>query len=426
MAAPLSRATLFIVGLAGCGGEVGGERADGGADEGCDEIVCQAGARCVAGECVVDEPCADVVCPNPGEVCSEGVCSQPWSDCSCLHDPDWTALGGGHHCGEDWAPAGGEVVGGEHRCVARLVVAVGTTVRVQPDEGGTGGSVTIDAESIEISGVLDATAAGPRGGDGGQGASSGNPYCGGAGAAGGTGGGDFGGGGGAGGHGHGGDSSEDDGCRYANGGSGDRGAAGGYRAPGANGDAPEGEEVFMGSGGGGGGGGGSGSRYGSNDNYPAGTGGGGGGGGRGGGAIRLRATARIVVAGEILARGAAGGAPGGDGERPDPCRDRYDNPSGGSGGSGAVPGNGAAGDGARMDVDCGGASNTGGGDGGAGGPGAGGGVLLRAPVVTVTGVVDTSGGLSLDNGGTLRVVAREHTPGTYRTGATFEAMLGDD
>lgn len=79
-----------------------------------------------------------------------------------------------------------------------------------------------------------------------------------------------------------------------------------------------------------------------------------------------------------------------------------------------------------MDVECGGASNTAGGDGGAGGPGAGGGVLLKAPSVAVTGVVDTSGGMSLENGGTLRVVARDHVPGDYRTGATFTAALGDE
>ncbi len=40
----------------------------------CDGIQCPSGQYCTDGRCVVDDPCVDVICSNPQEVCSGGAC----------------------------------------------------------------------------------------------------------------------------------------------------------------------------------------------------------------------------------------------------------------------------------------------------------------------------------------------------------------
>jgi hypothetical protein len=48
---------------------------DGGADANdCGPTDCPDGTECVAGTCVPRDPCRDVVCENPGDVCAGGIC----------------------------------------------------------------------------------------------------------------------------------------------------------------------------------------------------------------------------------------------------------------------------------------------------------------------------------------------------------------
>ncbi|MBX3270465.1 MAG: hypothetical protein KF729_09405 [Sandaracinaceae bacterium] len=353
---------------------------------------------------------------NGTGACVEGACvlvacAPGFRDCDgdpsngCEARPEWTAEGGGDHCGDDWAPEDGDVLGGAHRRVGRFFVREDVTVSVIPFDGAGGGELSVAAETIEVLGRIDATGRGAIGGDGGGGRGSGNPYCGGDGQRGNPGTGAFGGTPGVGGRGHGGNDQNDAGCRSANGRAGDPGGAGGYAAPGTNGDTSEDDDVWIGSGGGGGGGGGAGSRFGSNNNFPAGTGGGGGAGGRGGGSIRLEARGALRITGAIVARGTVDGGDGGVGRGPSGC-DRYQNPGGGPGGRAGERG--ASAGGARRCIDLsscgGGTANTCGGNGGAGGAGAGGGVLLRGrEVVIAPGAIDLRGGRGADNGGSLKV-----------------------
>jgi hypothetical protein len=298
----------------------------------------------------------------------------------------------------------GAVIGGVHLGVGRFELPEGVSVRVDAVQNGTSGMFSVQAREISVQGVLDATASGHLGGNGGAGKGSGNPYCGGSGGSGANGAGLFGGTGGAGGSGHGGNDNDDPGCRSANGGSGGGGLPGGYASPGMNGDLSTDTQVWVGSGGGGGGGGGAGSRYGSNNNFPGGTGGGGGAGGRGGGAVSLQSTGLLSVSGSILANGTRTGGNGGNGQYYSPCNDRYYDPSGGSAGNASSHGSSAGGGGARQDVSCGsgGLSNTAGGNGGAGGAGAGGGILLEAEELELSGAVRALGGAQ-SNGGTVKL-----------------------
>lgn len=70
---------LLLV-AAGCPGGVidtgydGGADADHDASVDCGGVECSPGFTCVDNRCVAQDPCETVVCSNPGEVCSNGVC----------------------------------------------------------------------------------------------------------------------------------------------------------------------------------------------------------------------------------------------------------------------------------------------------------------------------------------------------------------
>ncbi|MBN2129903.1 MAG: hypothetical protein JW741_10420 [Sedimentisphaerales bacterium] len=262
--------------------------------------------------------------------------------------------GGGGGCGGAWSNAmsaggKGSTGGGDG----------GLGLDMVPYQGGGGGGGSGDGQAAEDGGVVTGGMGSAGGGRGGDGASDAQTYWDGGGGGGG-GGGPFGGDGG-----FGGDRSHIDGYP---------GKPGGYLARGLNGDTSADFSVFMGSGGGGGGGanqggqvadpcqplakGGPGGVEGGNGIHGAGDGGGGGGGGgaAGGGMISLKAITRIDIVGEL-------------------------------------------------DVDGGGKAEL------KAGYGAGGGILLAAPTVTIAqGAVSSLGGNMIgagtsSNGGSLKIFA---------------------
>lgn len=80
-------------------------------------------------------------------------------------DPvDWTATGGGNHGGEDWILAADTEIAGVHRNVGRFSVEPGVLATVKAWDGASYGQLEVNADDIEISGSLIASAAGYRGG----------------------------------------------------------------------------------------------------------------------------------------------------------------------------------------------------------------------------------------------------------------------
>lgn len=315
----------------------------------------------------------------------------------------------------DEAPESGEVSAPGQMVVIRDILEL------------SGNRLRVEAEAIIVEGTLDTTGAGFEGGggggggggghrqathgvsgEGGHGAETGDP--GGApaacgedkyGAPGGNGGGgdgDHSGNGGGGG-----------GCNqpdfHGAGRAGSQGDPGGYRGARSNGDTSTDDSVLPGSGGGGGGGG----SGGGNGNGEGGGGGGGGGsGGAGGGTIELIAQRLLRIEGSIVTNGTFGadGAPGEPG-----VRTGENTGHGGDGGSGGDFGGDGDGDGGAGGGHEGG--GTDGGEGGSGGPGAGGGVLLRCEGLdglVISSTVESLGGLSFDNGGTVKVRSRGEAP----------------
>ncbi len=202
------------------------------------------------------------------------------------------------------------------------------------------------------------------------------------------------------------------------------GGRGGYAGNGLNGDSTTDTSVRMGAGGGGG----SGGACAYEPMYSSvGGSGGGGAGNPGGGYVVLEASVEIVVAGRITTAGKAwsrgdgsGGTNGAFGSYTCDLEG-----SGGNGGSAAATGGSAGGSAALgffqagynacIDRQCenGGSHGVTGGAGGAGGAGAGGGVLLKAPSVVLSGTVDArGGGGSTTNGGTVKVFHQGAAPST--------------
>ena len=329
--------------------------------------------------------------------------------------------------------------------------------------GSSGGGLTIKAYAIKVEGTINADGRGYGGGGGGgggggaaefdRGGNGGSKGNGTRGAPNGVNGGAygickvFGGNGGRGGYGGGGSSggSRGSGGQGGDGGTpscthygvygdpGQNGGNGGYLARGTNSDSTTNTAIYMGGGGGGGGAGGGGQSMGFTEwgpNYYRASGGGGGGGGAGscgGGLVRLQATKEVLIssAGKIYTRGQD--YIRGNGENGE-NNEYNDNgmPYGGDGGSG---GNGSAG--GSCNGGSGGASDTGpdppdgrknyGGAGGKGGRGAGGGVLLQAPNISVSGTIGArGGGNSRDNGGTVKVFADSRTiTGSIKAGRYY-------
>ncbi|RME48007.1 MAG: hypothetical protein D6795_13390 [Deltaproteobacteria bacterium] len=168
-------------------------------------------------------------------------------------------------------------------------------------------------------------------------------------------------------------------------GPGENGHPGGYAAPEINGDTSRDIRVWMGSGGGGGGGGGGTAQLKlvTTPAPPLIGGGGGGAGNPGGGAVELIAEETITVKGEILTRGCISTTGDGHGGN-DPFSE--ESPPGRGGSANEV------------------GLSRGRSGGGLGGPGAGGGILLLAPFVEITGTLDTRGGGGYtQNGGTVKI-----------------------
>ncbi len=300
---------------------------------------------------------------------------------------------------------------GTYRRVGTFRVAPGVTVAVNDLAGTKDGVLRIDADVIDIQGTIDASGAGYAGGSGGMGglytfgayvyfypaAGGGGAFAGGAGSMGITipqsgmllTASDF--------------------ASYSlNGSNGLSGGIGGYAG---SADSATNELVYAGSGGGGGGGGGLGSKaisvipgggFGA-DIYQwqgtPGAGGGGGGGGNGGGAVALIARYSIHVSGSILTKGLTGGN-GGNGTLAVKCT-----VVGGSAGIAGATGDGLGGNGGPGENWCQllsasvYAPATAGGHGGNGASGCGGGVMLKAPWITLNGPINASGG----EGGTVKL-----------------------
>jgi hypothetical protein len=203
---------------------------------------------------------------------------------------------------------------------------------------------------------------------------------------------------------------------------GTNGGSGGYAAPSANGDSTTDDSLRMGSGGGGG----SGGACAAAGHYSSAGGSGGGGAGNPGGAtLRLVATESVVVQGTIDVSGRTGstgdGRSGTDGSFEGWTCDLSG--SGGDGGRARDPGTSSGGAGVTgyfepgrnecIDRQCEDYDSHGvaGGWGGRGGPGAGGGVLLQAPSLTLSGTIRALGGGDVTiNGGTVKILHRSTTP----------------
>jgi len=202
------------------------------------------------------------------------------------------------------------------------------------------------------------------------------------------------------------------------------GSAGGYGANTTNGDTSTDESLKMGSGGGGGSGGAS--AY-EPDYSSVGGSGGGGAGNPGGGYIALVATVEVIVQGTINTSGrktsTGNGASGTDGRYGGYTCDLEG--SGGNGGSAAASGASAGGTGVAgffqavyndcINRNCGDSDppwSVNGGTGGAGGVGAGGGVLIKAPSITLSGSINARGGSSTANGGTVKIFYKGTAPST--------------
>lgn len=320
----------------------------------------------------------------------------------------WTDLDGGDHGGSNWVIAGGAFIASNHYNLGTVSIASGDTVRVKAWDGVKYGGVEISARSISIQGVLDASGAGFVGGHGGGGGNGSTTVgaSGGGGVGGVNGGGNYGGGGGAGGLG-GYDSANPNVTRQ--GWPGGVGAAGGYAASGGQGDVSTDESVAMGSGGGGGGGGGAGW----NLSGTTSGGGGGGAGNPGGGWIRLMASETVSIRGSLLAKGySAARGNGGAGQA------QSTPGAGGAGGNASANGGSSGGAGVASVLGvC--YSSARAGDGGAG---AGGGLLIRSPVVELTDAMidNRGGGNSVTNGGSLKVFYNDFQGGSLtNSGRTY-------
>ncbi|MFH1436849.1 MAG: hypothetical protein ABIJ56_14170 [Pseudomonadota bacterium] len=202
------------------------------------------------------------------------------------------------------------------------------------------------------------------------------------------------------------------------------GGPGGYDTAGRNADTTVDESLRMGSGGGGG----SGGACAHESNYSSvGGSGGGGAGNPGGGYVKIVASELIRVEGGITARGTAVST--GNGEEGD---DGYYNGllcdlsgSGGDGGDADAAGSSRGGNGVEgyfragwedcIERQCENYDSgpVRGGNGGDGGTGAGGGVLLKAPSILITGTINALGGEAAgDNGGTVKIFFQGTEPPT--------------
>ncbi|MFH0776478.1 MAG: hypothetical protein V1936_02595 [Patescibacteria group bacterium] len=323
----------------------------------------------------------------------------------------WTELGGGDHGGQDWSPANGAAVSGDHYNIGNFSVGAGVTIRVNPFDGSKYGGLTIQAKSISVLGVIDAKGSGYSGGNGGSGAPGvyeGYPQTHGVGGV--KGAGPYSGAGGAGGL-----SGPNNSIR-TNGYPGSSGYLGGYLANGLNGDSTTDENIVMGSGGGGGGGGGAGGSDCDCKGCITGSSGGGGGAGNpGGGYVKLIAAKTLNISGSILATGKISSSGNGGVGSGGGCGGIVG--TGGSGGLSSAAGTSVYGSGGSSGVWCN-RGNVGGGTcndaygstsygaaGGSGAAGAGGGVLLKAGgAISVSGTIDNRGGGNVTtNAGTLKI-----------------------
>ncbi len=410
-------------------------------------------------------------CDPDSEVCVNGRCGKDCGellDCngSCV-DPqsdDQNCGGCGNECGSGSTCENGDCVLHLSGSLSGKLSYPGVTVLIDGDvtvtpyngsddlatcDPGETGCLFIEADRIELaSGVtINADGAGYGGGGGGGGGPGmtgfGVPctdHCvqcsygvGGAGHAGGAAGGpgagaaatSISGAGGKGGGPFGGSGGGSVSARNSNGATnGKNGSPGGYAAFGTNGDTSTDESLRMGSGGGGGSGGAC--AY-EGDYASVGGSGGGGAGNPGGGYVKLVASGELVLAGRISVKGLSGAR--GNGQQ---GTDGFFNAgytcdlegSGGAGGDASQSGSSAGAGGvtgyfrgdynACIQRNCSNSSVQGvaGGRGGNGGAGAGGGVLLKAPTVTVTGSIDARSGSSTSNGGTVKIFYQGQAPDT--------------
>lgn len=363
----------------------------------------------------------------------------------------WDNLAGGDHGGSDWTISSDITLSGTHTNIGTFTINSGITATVKAHDGTNYGSLAISAQDISIIGIIDASGAGFVGGPGGGGGGGGYAGHGGAaganyknsysatagttsptgawdqnGMAGGRGAtarGSYFGASGAGGAG---------GVRSSSqyGQPGGTGTRGGYGASATNGDTTTDEDIWMGSGGGGAGGGGGGFSV---EDFPTsglphyvvyyrgGGGGGGGSGGNGGGSVKLISTNNLTVSGTINTKGVLAG----NGVNGITCG--WDN-----GCTGADTGNGGAGGSPSASASsAGGAGGSGypAGAGGTGGAGAGGGLLLKAPTISLAGsTLDArGGGSSTTNGGTIKILySTSLTSGTIYSGRTFTSAVSLD
>jgi hypothetical protein len=337
-----------------------------------------------------------------------------------------------NHANKDWNILSNIEVAGKHINVKNFKIASGVKVNVKPFNGTTCGTFDVNAQNIFVDGNLDATGAGYGGGGGGGGGASGRSEegpkaggaggvgvfggssgsngnsswtstyvageclwracTGGAGGAGGKGGGFFGGTGGTGG------SALTSNCSGAN-------DCGGYAGlSGSNGQYCNGItsvcdntliDVNMGSGGGGGGGGSGGSGY----QSEMGPGSGGGAGNSGGGSVKLFALNNIFISGNISSKGkisSTGNGLDGNNYFNGAYENSYHSMAGVNGGNANSSSSSLGGVNYHMLT----AYYTT----GSGGAGAGGGILIKAYSVTLSGTINNLGGGNTSaNGGSVKI-----------------------
>ncbi len=279
----------------------------------------------------------------------------------------WTNTGGGDHGGNDWNISSG-TIRGTHTNIGTFTVS--GTVYVSS-------GVSITANDILISGQLNGDGRGNGGSNGGSGGTGDwSPKC------------------------------RVRYCASENGRNGRNGSNGYY-----GGDSNSNDNVWAGRGGRGGGGGGGGG--GANCWWAGGGGGGGGGGGNGGSYVKLIATNTLTIPGSIYIRGRYRSGSAGNGENgvhPSSSCCGCTRSGGGGGGRSGGRGGSAGGDWSAR-----------GGNGGNGGSGSGGGVLLKASMVDVSGgIINAYGGAGSSNPGNLKIrYGSSYTAGTYYRGQLY-------
>ncbi len=109
---------------------------------------------------------ASILSPLAGFALLNDKSSEPQST---SHSGNWTLLGGGDHAGHNWTISTNTTVAGHHYNISSFQVTSSTVVRVNPFNGTSFGNFSLNATTIQVAGIINATGSGYSGGAGGAG-----------------------------------------------------------------------------------------------------------------------------------------------------------------------------------------------------------------------------------------------------------------